>query len=445
VHSNKFKGTMGTNRRSQDHEKQLRIVVVGGGFAGVWSALSAARHLEQRCAAGAATRQVEVLLISADRYLTIRPRLYESDVHDLRVPLESVLTPVGVRHVEGFVTRIDAAARTVTVQVGKDPTTLSFDRLVLAAGSQIDLPPLHGLTEHAFTVDTYTDAQRLDEHLRALPRHGDDPHALSAVVIGAGFTGIEVAAELVGRLRDIAERAGYRRAVEVTLVGSRPELGRDIGPRARPFIEQALRDLGVHLRLGAPAVEITASGVTLSTGQRLAGSTTVWAGGLRANPLARHLGVATDELGRVPVDACLRVSGVDHVFAAGDVARAFADVDQPTLMSCQHAIPLGKFAGNNAAADLLGGELMPYRQPDYVTCLDLGEAGALFTRGWDRTVLFTGAIGKRLKEQINQRDIYPPLTGRREDLLEAARPEVVSMDGLIAYGEHLALEAARCA
>jgi NADH:ubiquinone reductase (H+-translocating) len=114
-------------------------------------------------------------------------------------------------------------------------------------------------------------------------------------------------------------------------------------------------------------------------------------------------------------------------------------------MSCQHAIPLGKFAGHNTAADLVGGDMLPYRQPDYVTCLDLGAAGALFTRGWDRAMLFTGAVGKRLKEQINRFDIYPPLTATRKDLLEAARPEVVSMDGLIAYGKRLALEVGRSA
>ncbi len=436
---------MSTNRNTKEHGERLRIVVVGGGFAGVWSALSATRHLEERRAAGAVRSEVEVVLINVDGYLTIRPRLYESDVRDLRVPLDSLLVPVGVRRVEGRVTAIDPFTHTVTVRAGRRLTRLPFDRLVLSAGSQIDRPSLPGLTEHACTVDTYAEARRLDEHLRALPRGGNDPHAFSAVVIGAGFTGIEVASELVGRLRDIAERAEDRRPIGVTLVGSGPVVGRDIGPGARPFIEQALRELGVQVRLGTPAVEITASGVTLASGERLESSTTVWAGGLRANPLAHHLGVVTDELGRLPVDADLRVAGAHHVFAAGDVARAFADVDQPTLMSCQHAIPLGKFAGHNAAADLLGGDTLPYRQPDYVTCLDLGAAGALFTRGWDRAVLFTGAVGKRLKEQINRRDIYPPLTARREDLLAAARPEVVSMDGLIAYGERLSREAARCA
>jgi NADH:ubiquinone reductase (H+-translocating) len=436
---------MRTNRATEDHPELLRIMVVGGGFAGVWSALSATRHLYERQAAGTLLSKVEVVLISVDEYLSIRPRLYESDLRDLRVPLDALLSPVGIRRVEGRVTEIDAPAHRLTVLVGGRLSTLSFDRLVLAAGSQIDLPPLPGLAKHAFTVDTYTEAGRLDEHLHDLPARGDDPHAFSAVVIGAGFTGIEVATELIGRLRDLAERAEHRGPVGVTLVDSGPVVGRDIGQLARPYIEHALRQLGVQVRLGAPATEVTASGVTLSGGERLASRTTVWAGGLRASPLTRQLGVATDQLGRLPVDTHLRVAGADHVFAGGDVARAFADVDQPTLMSCQHAIPLGKFAGHNAAADLVGGDMLPYRQPDYVTCLDLGPAGALFTRGWDRAVLFTGAVGKRLKEQINRRDIYPPLPATREGLLEAARPVVVSMDGLIAYGERLAVEAARSA
>lgn len=162
----------------------------------------------------------------------------------------------------------------------------------------------------------------------------------------------------------------------------------------------------------------------------------MWTGGLRASHLAADLRAGTDRLGRVPVDARLRV-GTGDVFAAGDVARAMADADHPAPMSCQHAIPMGRFAGHNAAADLLGGPLLSYDQSDYVTCLDLGAAGAVFTRGWDRHVLFTGATAKRLKEQINRQDIVPPLSGLRRDLFAAAHPESPAMDGLVALGERI--------
>lgn len=411
-----------------------RIVVVGGGFAGVWSALSAARAVEGRGSSG----EIEITLVSLDPYLTIRPRLYESDLDGVRVPLDAVLGPVGVRRVQGRVLDIDAAARTVSALVAGSPVSLAFDRLVLAAGSQVRRPALPGLAENAFSVDTYADARRLDQHLRSLPRRADVPARYRAIVIGAGFTGIEVATGLALRLRRVAGPTGHRHPVRVSLVDRGPVVGGDVGAEARPVIEDALRTLGVEVRLGAAAVDITASGVTLADGERLLGATTVWTGGFAASALTGCVGVPTDDLGRLPVDATLRVAGAGQIFAAGDVAHALADAGRPTLMSCQHAIPMGKFAGHNAASDLMGSELMAYRQPDYVTCLDLGEAGALFTRGWDRAVLFTGSTAKRLKRQINRHDIYPPMSGSRDELLRATRPETPSMDGLVALGERWA-------
>ena len=401
-----------------------RIVVIGGGFAGVWSALSAARHLDELNVRDA----VRVTLVSADPWLTIRPRLYERALDEVRVPLDLLLAPVGVERIEAFVVNIDAATRTVTVRAGDHLGVEAYDRLVLAAGSNVQRPPLPGL-EHAFSVDTYREALRLAEHLRT-PLAG-----APAVVIGAGFTGLEVATELAGRLRALGGRHGaFSPGGHVTLVDSASGVGPDIGPGPRPIIEQALRDLDIDVRLGSAVVEIEPSGVTLASGERLRASTTVWTAGLRANPLAKALGPGTDPLGRLPVDEALRVAGMDDVFAAGDVARAMADVGHPTLMSCQHAIPMGKFAGHNAAAELVGGPVLPYRQRDYVTCLDLGPAGALFTRGWDRTVIHTGTAGKRVKAQINRYDIYPPLSGDRRELLRAARPEEVFLDGLVAIG-----------
>lgn len=400
------------------------IVVVGGGFAGVWSALSAARVLDERKRSDA----VEITLVSADRYLTIRPRLYERSLDGLRVPLDSLLVPAGVRRVEGRVVDIDTAAGTVTAAAAGATVRVPFDRLVLAAGSQVQRPPVPGLAEHAFTVDAFGDAQRFGAHLRSTAARGH------AVVVGAGFTGIEVATELAGRMSAFAKPEDVR----VTLIGGSGHLGGDVGPAARSVIDEALRSLNIEVRLGVPAVEIGRHHVTLADGQQVPASTTVWTGGLRASPLTGRFGVVPDELARLPVDGTLRVEGTDDVFAAGDVARALADTGHPALMSCQHAIPMGKFAGHNAASDLLGGPLLGYHQPDYVTCLDLGPAGALFTRGWDHAVLFAGATGKRLKQQINRRDIYPPLSGARRDLLRAARPEVISMDGLVAFGERIA-------
>ena len=409
-----------------------RIVVVGGGFAGIWAALGAVRRLEEE---RLSPRDVSVSLVSADPYLTIRPRLYEPDLSGLRVPLDRLLVPVGAERIEARVTAVDAIRKLLTATgVGGTTMEIPYDRLVLASGSHVVRPPLPGLADHALAVDTYADAQRLQKHLLSLGARADDASRYSAVVIGAGFTGLEVATELVGRLTAVAGSGGN---VTVTLVDGATNVGPDLGPGPRPAILEALARLGVELRLGHAAVEISPAGVTLASGERLAAATTVWTAGLRASPLAAQLGVGTDHLGRVSVDRELRVAELGGVFAAGDVARAIADVDRPAPMSCQHAIPMGKFAGHNAAADIVGAPLLPYEQTDYVTCLDLGAVGAVFTRGWDRHVLFSGPTAKRLKEQINRRDISPPLSGRRRDLLTAARPEAPSLDGLVELGRQI--------
>ncbi|MBV9747247.1 MAG: FAD-dependent oxidoreductase, partial [Acetobacteraceae bacterium] len=150
-------------------------------------------------------------------------------------------------------------------------------------------------------------------------------------------------------------------------------------------------------------------------GTHIASKTVIWTGGLRANELAEQIPGGHDELGRLYVGPDLRVVGVDQVFATGDVAYAATD-DQGNhaVMSCQHAMNLGRSAGHNAAADLLGIPTIPYNQVNYVTCLDLGPWGAVYTEGWDRHVKLVGAEAKTLKQQINTKWIYPPHPDRAE-------------------------------
>ena len=121
----------------------------------------------------------------------------------------------------------------------------------------------------------------------------------------------------------------------------------------------------------------------------------IWAAGIRAAPLTQQIPAERDNFGRLLVDRDLRVPSVPGVFATGDAASAACDdVGNYALMSCQHATRMGAFAGNNAAAELLGVPTKPYHQKAYVTCLDLGEAGALFTRGWERKVEMVGDVGQ---------------------------------------------------
>ncbi len=144
---------------------------------------------------------------------------------------------------------------------------------------------------------------------------------------------------------------------------------------------------------------------------------------MRAHPLTERIGVPLDGSGRLPVDDYLRVAHTSGVFAAGDVAAARMDDAHMSVMSCQHSRPMGRYAGYNVIADLLGQPMLPLRIPWYVTVLDLGPAGAVYTEGWDRRVVATGATAKATKRVINRERIYPPRTGDREALLAAAAPD----------------------
>lgn len=128
--------------------------------------------------------------------------------------------------------------------------------------------------------------------------------------------------------------------------------------------------------------EIDAGGVRTADGERIESLAVLWTGGMRANQLTDLLPGDRDGLGRLHVDRALRLPMAPEAFAAGDTAYAATDdAGNYALMSCQHACMLGRFAGNNAAADLIGADLLPYTQEEYVTCLDLGPWGSVVTAG----------------------------------------------------------------
>ncbi|WP_447872575.1 NAD(P)/FAD-dependent oxidoreductase [Serratia fonticola] len=391
-----------------------QVLILGAGFAGMWAALSAARltDLHDR-------HDIEITVLSPQAELRIRPRFYESEVENYAAPLLPLFAVTGVKFIAGVASEIDSASQQVWYHNEQDQVTaVRYDRLIMATGSHI-AHALPGAQQYAFDVDQMESAARLERHLAALADQPDSAARNTVIVCGGGFTGIEVATEMPARLRAIL---GDSAAIRVIVVDRSPVAGGRYSEQLRDVISQASLELGVEWRLNSEIKAIDESGLTLKNGEHIASRTVILTVGVQASPLTRQIPVERDPQGRLHVDQHLRVIGQNAVYATGDVAFASTD-DQGNhaLMTCQHAIMLGRFVGHNVVADLIGIDPLPYRQVNYVTCLDLGAWGAVYSEGWDQVVKFTKEEGKKIKVSITNELIYPP-QAEREVAFAAADP-----------------------
>jgi len=389
------------------------ILVIGAGFGGMWTALSATRLFDLHDHNG-----VEVTVLAPQAELRVRPRFYEPNAHQLAAPIGELFDAVGVKFIKGAADTIDVQQKRVGyIDASGTRQTCSYDKLVLATGSRLALPNTPGVAEHAFDVDQIEQAVRLENHLKSLANLPDSKTRNTVVVAGGGFTGIETATEMPARLRAIL---GEGADIEVIIVDRGEKVGASMGAEISQSIAEASTELGVKWQLKSSVVSVDENGVTLADGQRIDAKTVVWTTGVRASSLTEQIPAERDGQGRLHVDSHLKVIGQDDIYATGDVAYAACDdIGNYAMMTCQHAISLGRHAGNNVAAHILGVDPTPYSQPKYVTCLDLGAWGAVYTEGWDRQVKLVKQEGKELKTQINTVWIYPPAADRASALAAA--------------------------
>ncbi|GGL05680.1 hypothetical protein Sme01_56510 [Sphaerisporangium melleum] len=358
-----------------------RVVIAGAGFAG----FTAARHLA-RLSRGA----IEIVLINPTDYFLYLPLLPEVaagilDPRKVAVPLTGNCP--GVRHLLAAVDGVDLDARRVvcTDAEGKR-RDLRYDRLLLTVGSVSKLLPIPGVAEHAHGFRSIAEALYLRDHLIRqieLADAADDPKDRDArctfVVVGAGYTGTEVAAQ--GQLLTLDTKARRPRLrdqqVRWLLVDKAPRILPELDERLSQTAHRTLGSRGVEIRPGVTVEEATSEGVKLSDGEFVATRSLIWCVGVRPDPLIESLGLPA-ERGRLLVDEYLRVPGRPEVFACGDAA-AVPDLTRPgeyTAMTAQHATRQGRQAAGNIAASYGRGERRAYRHGDLGFVVDLGGAKA---------------------------------------------------------------------
>ncbi|GAA3565610.1 NAD(P)/FAD-dependent oxidoreductase [Amycolatopsis ultiminotia] len=359
----------------------MRVVIVGGGFAGY----HAAKEL-----LGTVRGEAEVVVVNPTDYFLYLPLLPEvaAGILDPRTITVSIPdTLPGARLALGTVTSVDTQGRIVHYTDPEDHEVhLPYDRLVLAAGSVNKLLPIPGVAEYAHGFRGVPEALYLRDHITRqieLAAAASDPDERNArctfVVVGAGYTGTEVAAQGPAFTAALAARhpelAGQPIRWLLLDVKKRvlPELAERLGRTA----DEVLRARGVEVLMGTSVDEAGVHGVTLTSGAQVPTRTLVWCVGVRPDPLVSDLGLETDH-GRIVVTTQLGVPGLPEVFACGDAA-AVPDLTKPgsvTAMTAQHAQRQGKLAGRNVAASLGHGSPRAYRHHDLGFVVDLGAGRA---------------------------------------------------------------------
>jgi len=363
-----------------------RVVIVGGGFAG----LDAARAL--------ADGPVQVTLLDRKNHHVFQPLLYQVATAalspgDIASPIRWILRDrENIEVLLENVQAIDVSSKALLTDSGR----MAYDYLIVATGATHAYFGHPDWAVRAPGLKTLDDALEMRRRVllsfEAAERETEEAaqrRLLTFVIVGGGPTGVELA----GALAEIARHAlrhDFRRIhperARIVLVEGGPHVLGTFPPKLQAAARAALEKLGVEVRTGAVVTAVDAEGVTAG-GETIPAQTILWAAGVAASPLARSLGVALDRAGRVPVEPALNVPGHPEIFVAGDMC-AFTQDGHPLPGVAQVAKQEGAHAARNILRAVRGKPLRPFRYRDFgsVATIGRGEAvvdiGPVHASGW---------------------------------------------------------------
>ena len=346
----------------------MRILIVGGGYVGLYTALRLQRRLRRG--------EAEVTLVDPESFMTYQPFLPEAAAGSLEprhvvVPLRRVLRKV--RILNGHITALSHDRRAASFQpLQGHSRELGYDHVVVCPGSVSRVLPIPGLAETAIGFKSVGEAialrNRVLERLDAAASTSEAAvrsRALTFLVIGGGYAGIECLAELEDMARSALKQyqdlpADSMRWVLVEATQRiLPEVSEDLGA----YTVGQLRERGIEVRLGTRVESLVDGKVRLDDGTTFETDTVVWTAGVKPHPVLASTDLPRDDKGRVRTRATLQVEGLDGVWSAGDCA-AVPDLTKPgafTGPSAQHAVRQAKVLADNVIAALRGRELKEYR------------------------------------------------------------------------------------
>ncbi|MGN6324996.1 NAD(P)/FAD-dependent oxidoreductase [Pseudolysinimonas sp.] len=368
-----------------------RILIIGGGYAGLYTALG----LEHRLRAG----EAEVTVLDSRAYMTYQPFLPELtagsiEPRHLAVSLRRHLRRT--RIVRGDLERLDHAHRTARIRtIDGGRRELGYDQVVVTAGATTRTFPIPGLERHAIGMRTIEEAVEVHDRLVesvdravALPAGAERRRLLTVTVVGGGFSGVEVTGELHSFAVSLLRRYREIRPDELRfhLVEATGRILPEVTDRPGRWVVEHFEERGIRVHLDTQVRSLEGGTVELSTGERFDSGIVVWTAGNAANPvIARHTDLPIDARGAVVVRPDLRVGTgeqpVDGAWAAGDAAAVpdlAGDPARRTVPNAQHAVRQGKRLARNIVAALRDEEPTPYRHASLGVVATLGMGDGIF-------------------------------------------------------------------
>jgi NADH:ubiquinone reductase (H+-translocating) len=356
-----------------------RILIVGGGYVGMYAALRLRRRLRRG--------EARITVADYDSYMTYQPFLPEAAAGNIEprhvvVPLRRVLSTCQI--LSGSVRSVSLAGRTAEFRPHEGPDrTLHYDYLIFAPGSISRLLPIPGLSEQGIGFKTVEEAIHLRNHvlgrLDVAASTTDERvrrRALTFVFVGGGYAGVEALAELEDMAADACrffEGIG-KGDMRWILVEASDRILPEVAPDMARWTAEELRRRGIEVRTRTLLKSAEDGHIVLSDGQEFDAETLVWTAGVKPHPLARSSDLPLDEKGRVKVTAMLRVEGTDFAFSAGDAA-AVPDLTRPgefCAPSAQHAVRQARRLADNLVATIRGLRCQPYVHRNVGSVASLG-------------------------------------------------------------------------
>ncbi len=345
-------------------EKSMRIVILGGGFGGLYTALRLSQLPWE------SEQKPEIVLIDqSDRFL-FSPLLYELLTGELQTweiapPFEELLQGTGIRFYQAVASGIDIDQQRVHLQNGPE---ITYDRLVLALGGETPLDLVPGATSYAYPFRTINDAYRLEERLRVLEE--SDAEKIRVAIVGGGYSGVELACKLADRL---GERGRFR-LIEIgdQILRTSPEFNREAA-------KKALEARGVFLDLDTKIESITQDTISLeykSQVDTIPVDIVIWTVGTRVAPVVKALPFKQNQRGQITTNTTLQVLDHPEIFALGDLADCLDANGQQIPATAQAAFQQADYTAWNIWASLTNRPLLPFRYQQLGEMMALGKDNA---------------------------------------------------------------------